>query len=46
MEGEVWERTRWEGDSELGGRDKCGFEATRKRRCPRVHADTGTFFLL
>jgi len=46
MEGQVWKRTGWEGDSKLDGRDECGFEATGKGRCPRVHADTGTFFVV
>jgi len=46
MEGEVWKCTGREGDSKLDGRDKCGFEATGKRRCPCVHADTGTFFVV
>ena len=44
MEGEVWECTGQEGDSEFDGRDECRFEATGKGRCPRVHADTGTDF--
>ena len=45
MEGQVWKRTGQEGESKFDGRDECGFEATRKRRCPRVHTDTGTFFV-